>query len=337
MPDTAESPSSSSSSPPPPARLTPLRIAANLVGFAVGVGLLVWCLTLAWEAEDGTTPWDHFREAEWWMIAGMIAATLISLTVNAATFLIALRPAGDVGFWNMQRLNVACNALNYLPLRPGMISRIAYHLRVDRVGVINLGACFGAVALILLLVAAVLGLASLIRPQFDLVWLGIALAGLLVAATFVMVLARLPLAAKHGRGFDRLLAAHDMIWPLIGLRIVDIAAYTARLWCAMAIVGIAVDSLAYVMFIGIVALLFGLFPIRIGFREAGLAAALAFAAGWFGQPEVDQGTLNQLALIESAGEAIVYIPIGALFLPWLIGKLRRGGIETRRRGDAEGE
>jgi len=318
-----------------PSRLTPLGIVANLVGFAIGMALLIWCLTLAWKTEDGLTPWDHFRDAEWWMISGMIFATVISLIVNAVTFQIALHPVREVGFWNMQKLNLACNALNYLPLRPGMISRIAYHLRVDRVSVLELGACFGVVAIILLLVAAVVGFASLVHPQFDLLWIGIACAGLIISALFVMVLARLPLAAKHGRGFDRLLSQRGQIGPLVGLRLIDIAAYTGRLWCAMAIVGLQVDSPAYVIFIGVVAVLFNLFPIRIGFREAGLAAALAFAADRFGQPAVDQGVLNQLALIESAGEAIVFIPIGALLLPWLIGKLKRGGM-VRTPGSGNG-
>jgi hypothetical protein len=56
----------------------------------------------------------------------------------------------------------------------------------------------------------------------------------------------------------------------------------------------------------------------VGFREAAVAAT--------GVHVIDvEGNMNQLALLESAGEALVYIPLGILMLGWFRRRWRDAG------------
>jgi hypothetical protein len=86
---------------------------------------------------------------------------------------------------------------------------------------------------------------------------------------------------------------------------------------AAAILGIELEP-SHVVKLAMVALAAQLIPFgRVGFREAAVAAT--------GVHVVDvEGNMNQLALLESAGEALVFIPLGILALIWFLPRWREG-------------
>ena len=86
--------------------------------------------------------------------------------------------------------------------------------------------------------------------------------------------------------------------------------------CAVAIMGLDLSS-SDVLLLGFAALALTLNPLgRFGFREAGVAVV----AGMLASDSLDvsnlDSTMNTLSLIESAGEAIVAIPLGAFAMLW---------------------
>jgi hypothetical protein len=88
------------------------------------------------------------------------------------------------------------------------------------------------------------------------------------------------------------------------------------MWCAAAIIGLSF-TMQEIVILSIASIAFSLIPLgRIGYREAGVAfVAGLLTSGGLGAAALD-AQMIQLALIESAGEAMVFIPLGLAALPW---------------------
>ena len=130
---------------PTPPLLTTRRMLWQVGGFLVGAALLAWCIIGAVRGGD----WSKVASASPWLIAGLAASTVMSLAVNGALFWVTIRPVQRLGMWDLQLLNVTTGILNYAPVRAGLVARILFHLRVDRMGVLRMGAWFTTVIVLL--------------------------------------------------------------------------------------------------------------------------------------------------------------------------------------------
>lgn len=308
-----------------------VRTVGGIVFYFIGIGLLVWYVTVALSrkeiGEEVFHPWRIIRDANLWLVAGMFVCSLANLLFNGTIFWLTIRPIQNVGWPNMQRLNLVGNALNYLPLRPGLFLRVGYHMRVDRLGILQIGAWFAAIAVVMLLVIGVCGAAILIHPHVDLMFAAILIAGLVGGGWMTYLIFGHPLVVRYGKGADRMLRSHRVLWPMLGLRLLDVLAFSGRVGCAAAIVGVKFDSGGSILLLGLVAILLRLLPVQLGFREVllGLAATRIGATAMTGQ-ELDAAFFALLALTESAGEMLVVIPLGAASLPWY----RKRWTESKR-------
>jgi hypothetical protein len=302
----------------------PLRKAmVQLLGFAIGIALLAWCIHAA--IKGGGEGWQKIRSADTWLIAGLIGCTIVSLLCNGAMFWIVVRPLHPLRLVDMQLFNLAAGVLNYAPVRAGLLARIAYHVRVDRIGLLTIGGWFAAIGYTLVLTLSAIVLATVIRPTFDWIWALLIVAQLVVGGLITGSVMGLPIVQRIGRGMDRMLRERAALWGAIVLRLIDVAAYTGRMWCAARILEIQL-SLSSVLLLSIAAIAVSMNPLgRIGFREAGVA----FFAAYLGMSGEDfEAQRSQLALIESAGEAIITIPLGAIALLWYRKKWIRRGRDT---------
>jgi hypothetical protein len=297
-------------SPDTKALLTPTKILMQLAGFGVGLALLAWIIYNA----IGEGDWGRIARADPWLIAAMLGFTLVSTLLNGTTFWITIQPVQPVSFWSLQRLNVVANMLNYAPVRLGAIARVLYHLRVDGLGFLQIGAWFALIGYTLALGVASCVLATIVHAQVDWVWAGLVAAQLLLGGMALRVAGGLPVVARYGRGIDRMINDHRSLWGAIVLRVTDLGAFTGRMAVAAAILDISLAP-GQIVVLALVALAAQLIPFgRVGFREFCVAAAghqLSLLAS------DAEHNMNQLALIESAGEALVFIPLGVLLLPWL--------------------
>lgn len=302
-----------------PTLLTPRKALMQLLGFAVGAALLAWCIVRAAQAGD----WSSLRSADPTLVAGLMGCTVVSLAANGTTFWLVIRPVRRLRLVDLQLVNLVTSVLNYTPIRAGLIARIAYHLRVDRLPLIVLGAWLAAIGYTMALTLLAALTATLMRQYHGWSWWTWAAVfiGLLIAGG-VLTIALIDLAQvvlkpgfleRVGKGMHRMLRQPAALWGAIALRVVDIAAFSGRMACAAAILDIGLSA-SQVTLLAITALAASLFPLgRVGYREA----AVAFFAQFIGMSGDEfEAKRVQLALVESAGEAAVCIPLGALALLW---------------------
>jgi hypothetical protein len=187
---------------------------------------------------------------------------------------------------------------------------------VDRMPVLMLGGWFAAILMTMLLtMTAVVG-ATVLRPDFDWVWLGCLIVLLVIGGVLTLATMSMPVVQRVGKGMDQMLRTPAALWGAIGLRVFDIAAFTGRMACAVAILRIDLSARDVVL-LAIATLAMSLNPLgRFGFREWAVTLLAGQLVSVRMTGEDLSGKLAQLALVESAGEAIVSIPLGALSLLW---------------------
>ncbi len=285
------------------------KLVMQLTGFAVGIGLLAWIVYNAIRQGD----WSLIAHANPWLVAGILGCTLLSVFLNASIFRLTIQPVKRIPFWDLQRVNVVANMLNYAPVRLGAISRVLYHNRVDGLSLLRIGAWFSLIGYILVLGLASCLLATVARGRIDWIWAGLVVGQLVLGVMAIRFVTNYPLIVRHGRGIHQMVADSRSLWGAVALRMIDLGTYSGRMGMAAAILDIKL-SIPEVLVLALVALAASLIPFgRVGFREFCVAATghqLSAMAG-------DAGSnIDLLALVESAGEAIVLIPTGAMFLLW---------------------
>jgi hypothetical protein len=306
-------------SPTPDSTLSPRKLIMQLIGFAIGLAMLIWCIRTALKGGD----WERLRHANPWLVAGLAGCSLASLLVNGAVFWLVIRPTHPLRLVHLELLNLATSVLNYAPIRLGLIARVAYHVRVDRMSLLLIGGWLAAIGYTLVLTMGAVMVITLMREKYEWSWpvwaivLTIALAacgGLTIAAiNSAQAILGIEFVERVGKGMHKMLRQPAALWGAIGLRVVDIAAFTGRMACAAAILGLSLNA-SEIVLLAVTALAMSLFPLgRVGYREAGVA----FFAQFLGMSGAEfDAARNQLALVESAGEAIVAVPLGAMALLW---------------------
>jgi hypothetical protein len=302
----------------PPSR----RRLRTTIGFAIGILLLAaaaWAVGSQKEALNQAQ--ESVRGAPAWLLAMALLLPILNWLVISGSFWVMMRRYGRIGYGEMVFLIGAAWLLNYLPLRAGMIGRIAYHRTVNDIRVADslrvtvMGLIFGGISLLVLLGAAVV-LAG--RGPWQL-WTGI-LAG-------PAVLSGIAALVIGGRG-----SAQWWLPAAFGLRYLDTIIWTLRYAVVFSLVGSAIDFSGAVAISAVsqVAILVPIVPNGLGLREwaVGLTAA-ALPSNLIdaeGQVVTAIGVAADLA--NRAAELLVALPVG-LGSSWYLA--RRA---ARRRADA---
>lgn len=317
--------------PEPPARrrFTPARVALQLVGFALGVALIVWCVRTAAVGAD----WERVRHANPWLLAGLLGTALVSAVINACTFWATLLPVRRHSIWRLTLLNGVSGMLNYAPVRLGLVARLAYNLRVDalRPGVVAawMLAVFGFTMLALLVVGG-----SVIATPVGPLTLLLIVALLAVGKLALNVAFSVPFVKSAARRLDSLepmLLRPAAYWGTLAFRLADIGAFVARMWLSARILGLDLSA-GDVVLLATTAQLVSLSPLgRLGFREAAVAVVASRLQSGLGSTNVD-AVYAQLGLIESAGEAAIIVPLGLLALPWYSLSMKRKAAKRSVKG-----
>ncbi|MBX3321919.1 MAG: flippase-like domain-containing protein [Phycisphaeraceae bacterium] len=326
------------------------RIAVQVVGFLIGLGLLGWCVRVAL-SEANREQLGKLIDADWGLVVALAACSAGTLMLNGLVFLAALWPVKRLAVLDVLAVNSVATVLSYAPFKLALAFRVVYHVKRDRVPLLTVIGWFGAVAVLAAVAVGPAFGASLVLPGGSGLWWAGWLGGA-AAATAVMV----GLARVFGgeRGWARLLAfvrAVGFGWLLrwLGgeagrkvhagvdmlahgrasaagavLRVGDIMVQAVRMGVAARILGIELDwgdamVLASVYFaIGMISP-FGM----LGTREAG-AAGVATLAGLSGASGVE--AVVTISLLVTASEAVVNLAGGALGAAWLrVDRWVRGG------------
>jgi hypothetical protein len=231
----------------------------------------------------------------------------------------------------MQAVNLMATLFNYAPIRLGLALRCAYHWRVDRMPATDIAAWIAGVAIVTLGTLGAGLTAGLIqiavgRETLALDWLWFVGFGgvIVVGSTVTMLVGRSTLFRRMLKGGERVLIEPRALFGGIAFRSVDLAMWAIRMWAAAKIVGVSLGP-AQAAMLAAVAILGAGNPLgRIGWRE-GLVALVApyVIASQSGDSESLDTLTAQLALLESAGEAIISIPLGVVGAIWCARRLKR--------------
>ena len=236
----------------------------------------------------------------------LLACVLGNLVLTALMFSALMSRYGKVRLIEMQALIAAATLLNFLPLRPGLFGRIAYHKTVNEIRPVDTAKTIGQAIALSVAVAVCLTLCLVMVVQFQL--------------TLWMVLA-VPLA---------LLACGSLVgsirlWALAGLiRYVEVFVWAARYYAAFALIdySISIESALAFACISMIATLVPFFSNGLGLREwaIGLAAPLLTVAY-----QLEHGLTAEL--VNRAGELVVVLITGLIGIAFLTHLRRKSHAE----------
>lgn len=303
-------------------------MAVQVAGFLVGCALVAWCAQRAFaKGGDGLA---KLREADPLLVATLVGATLVSIACSGFTFLAMARPLRKFSAIEMQAVNLMASLFNYAPVRLGLALRCAFHWRVERMSATDIGAWIAGVAIVTLgglgsALAAGLLQIPLGRPAPALDWMWVAIYGacLLLGSLVTLWIGRNALLKRFLKGGERVLSSPRALAESLAFRTVDLAMWSLRMWAAARIVGVELGP-AQAALLAAVAILGAGNPLgRIGWREALVAFVAPLVIGGGASPDELDALTSQMALLESAGEAVLTIPLGVLGALWCLRALKR--------------
>ena len=275
----------------------------GLIGFAVGVALFaaaVWAI--ASNRGEIESALRSARAAPWWVVAAVVVLPVINWLLVGTSFAVLENRYGRVGVGEMLALIGSAWLLNYLPMKPGMFGRLAYHKHVNGIRYADSARVLVAsVSLTAASIGALLVIALLVRMSGPVWW------GWLwcVPVPVGLGVAALVLAPRGGWGWRLALAGL--------LRYLDTMVWIGRYAAAFAMVGSPLDFQT-ALFVAAVSQLALLIPVAgngLGLREWGVRAASALQIGLLAD------------VINRAAEIAVALPIGLAGTVWAARRLAR--------------
>lgn len=310
----------------------------HLLGFAVGLALLGWCVRLA-IAPENQEQLRRLGEAPPGLIAWLLGLSAGSLLINGLILWITLTPVRRLSLLDVVAVNNLANFLNYLPFKPGAVARFVIHKARDVVPVMTIGAWLMAVSTVFVVVAAPVAGVSLWRREIDLLWVSAVLFAVAIVVVLVVAaarvfshddgLARIHWAAARAplRWIERLfhtdaffnvhtgfamLAHPGVVASTAALRLIDLGVQGGRFVIAAEMLG---RSLAPAEGVLIAAAAFFILIVSpagpLGTREAGsvgVAAALGVS---------DASSFAIVPLVVHGAESIVFLAGAGIGVLWL--------------------
>lgn len=279
----------------------------GLVGFVVGVALFaaaVWAIASNRGEIDSAL--QSARQAPWWVVAAVVVLPVVNWLLVGTSFAVLQNRYGPVGLGEMLALIGSAWLLNYLPFKPGMFGRLAYHKHVNgiryadsaRVLVASVSLTAGSIGVLLVIALLV----RMSPPAWGWLWC--------VPVPVLLGIASLVLAPR-GPWWWRL--------ALAGLlRYLDTMVWIGRYAAAFAMVGSPLDfqTALFVAAVSQIALLIPLAGNGLGIREWGVRAASAVQIGLLAD------------VINRAAEVAVALPIGVAGSIWAARMLARHRAEA---------
>lgn len=297
-----------------PQRRRIVRVVAFLIALALLATAVVAILRSAPTIEQVRTAAVHPDPIR---VLVCIVALLVNIVSCGGIFHALLAPFGRIGRFEMVQLIATSSVLNYLPLRPGLVGRIAHQ---DVVNGIPLSR------------SAISVVEAGVVCAFSIAWLAAAVAlaqwsGMPVLGWTFAVLPSLGWCARRTTNptmMQRLLNA--LAW-----RQVDLLAWGARYWAVFGLLGIALSPLdcARAVCIGGVANLIPFIGNGLGIREWAMGLAGERLALW----STDVGLAAEL--LNRAVDIAVAVPIGLLCAVPIARRLRAAMADRDKAPNAD--
>jgi len=236
----------------------------------------------------------------WGPVVLLIGAIGANVILSGLMYSVLISRYGRVGVVEMQALIASAALLNFLPLRPGLFGRIAYHRAVNDIAVVDSVKTAGQAIGLSILTAGSLAAALLIG-------------GLLPVPMWVLVALPLPVLAAGGLG-GRL-----RIWCRAGLvRYLEVLVWAVRYHAAFALIGrpIEVETALAFAVVGMITMSVPFVGNGLGVREWAIGLAAPLLSGHVLEIGLTADLVNR------AAELAVIVVLGLAGLAW-VGKKKR--------------
>lgn len=296
------------------------RRTRRVIGFVVGFVLLAGAvIAVVRNAGPIEAAFNRVSSGAWWLLPALLCLPLVHVPLTGLVFWAATPPGADgrarVGVREMTALIAMGNLANYLPLRPGMVARIAYHRAVNGISVVESAKILGTVVASGLGAACLLVAAALAAAQSS----GGTIPLLPVAVLCLPVAVGLLGVIYFREDGSVIASAPSRWWLVVTLRYVDLAAWSVRYALAFWAIGITLTPAQAALY-AVVANVAMLIPIAgngLGIREwvVGLVGPL-LPGTILGASTIKAEGLSADLLNRSA-EVITSIALGTLGGWWM--------------------
>lgn len=289
----------------------------RIAGFAAGAALVGLAIAAALRQDPQAIgrAVDALGAHPWWFVLLFVAFPLLNWLAISGSIWFLLSRFGRLGVGETCGLVGMAWLLNYLPMRPGMVGRVAYHKAVNGIPVKRTGqtllegGVITAVASVLLLLGALL----LRNVDATVAWILLITLPVLAGGAGTAVLWRTrPITARY-------LAA-------AALRIVDVAIWAGRYAVAFEVAGTSI-GLPTALVLAVASQIAMLVPFAgngLGLREWIIGAlAAGLPAAMFGGTDAGLSQGLTADVLNRVVEVMVSIPVGLLGLAFIARRLKR--------------
>jgi hypothetical protein len=177
----------------------------QVLGFLIGVGLLVWVVLEAFSPRN-RAQLEKLADAPWQLVVAMLGLSVIVVVISGEVFRNALLPVRRIPIVGMHATNAVASLLALLPFKLSIFFRVAVHNRRDGVPLLTIGAWFAAVSAIMACAVVPMLAVNHFRKPTDTASAWLMLAGLVVMAGLLIAAARFFLSS---RGWSIVRAVYD--------------------------------------------------------------------------------------------------------------------------------
>lgn len=279
----------------------PSRSRVRRVGFVFGVLLL--CAAAVYVLADPSQLREfaiQVRHAPLWAAALVVFGPLLNWVFVSQCLWALNRRHGQIGRREMLALVGSAWLLNHLPMRPGLVGRIGYQAKVNKLRVRDsVEASIWSVVHAAIANAMALGLAMLVAPTIGIGQLTLIL---LIPMGVLLLFAVLAETKSDQLG----LLVRGLLW-----RYADLLVWMLRYAAAFAILGIQITPVQIAL-ITAVSQLAQVIPITgggLGFREWGVGLTASLTRG---AQDITMRTAVGADVINRIAETIIVIPLGLI-------------------------
>jgi len=294
----------------PPSRRSRTRLALQVLGMVVSLGLLVWAASLALTPENQESL-ARLRQAPAHLALALVALVLASVVLNGVIFQTILAHTHRLGALHLVAVTGIATLLAFLPFKLSLLARVFIHRRRDGLRYRVLIAWLASVGGLSVCVLGPATLASLWRAQLDALWFAgavVAPAALLALAVAVARRVRtIPALHAVTLGSAEYATSVPRVATLGALRLTDLASMALRFAIAAQILGIDLTASEAVVAASVYFITGLLSPSgNLGARE-GAVTGVGFL------PAIDASReLALIALTVTAAEIVGALIAGAL-------------------------
>jgi hypothetical protein len=295
------------------------------IGFLVGLALLgAAAYVLSGHRRELARAWEAARGASPLLVVAVLLLPLGNWAITSAMFWILTRRFARVGIWEMAAIMGSAWLLNMVPLKPGLVGRLAYHKAISGIPVAT-----SIVVTITATLTGLVGIALAIGAQlaFDVSLRAAAPAGLLLPMVGLMIALVLGPAFVLGwrarvHGFPAHAGAGPIAAVLL-LRFADTHLWAFRYLLAFRLIGHDQPYGVCVVVAG-VSQIAGQLPVQFGVREwaVGVSSGVLRPVGGLaaGAGAVPGLTVDFLC---RAAEICCALPVGIVSSLWIHRRLRQ--------------